>query len=107
MSKIEFSSDVLYYAYLFPKGMENLENKIVQSDQKLLLLSSTFALPKEKIDKSVIDLLRMANILMFDFGDKYITQEILLLSFTKLNDQTRYMLNKNNINLIFYLKGTK
>jgi len=53
---------------------------------------------KEKIDKSIIDLLRMANILMVDFGDKYITQEILLLSFTKLNDQTRYILNKNNIN---------
>jgi len=54
--KIEFSSDVLYYAYLFPKGMENLENKIVQSDQKLLLLSSTFALPKEKaFAKNILD----------------------------------------------------
>ena len=36
--------------------------------------------------------------LIKDFGDKYVTQEILLLSFTKINDETKYILDKNNIN---------
>jgi predicted RNA methylase len=54
--KEEFSSDVLYYTYLFPKGMENLETKLVQNKQKLLLLSSTFALPKSKaFSKNILD----------------------------------------------------
>ena len=36
--------------------------------------------------------------LLKDFGDKYVTQEILLLSFTKINDETKYILDKNKIN---------
>ena len=51
-----------------------------------------------QVDKSIIDLLRNAEILLKDFGDKYITQEILLLSFTKTNDETKYILDKNKIN---------
>ena len=51
-----------------------------------------------QVDKSIIDLLGNAEILLKDFGDKYITQEILLLSFTKTNDETKYILDKNKIN---------
>lgn len=47
----EFDSDYLYFSYLFPKGMENLENKILKTDKKLLLISSTFALPTIKAFK--------------------------------------------------------
>ena len=52
----------------------------------------------ERVDNSVVNLVRMAEILIVDFGDKFVTQEILLLSFTKINDQTKEILNKNNVN---------
>ena len=52
----------------------------------------------ERVDNSVVKLVRMAEILIVDFGDKFVTQEILLLSFTKINDQTKEILNKNNVN---------
>jgi len=52
----ELDEDILYFTYLFPKGMEKLEQKIQQKDQKLLLLSSTFALRKIKAsDKKVLN----------------------------------------------------
>ena len=51
-----------------------------------------------QVDESIFDLLRNAEMLLKDFGDKYVTQEILLLSFTKTNDETKYILDKNKIN---------
>jgi hypothetical protein len=51
-----FYSDYIYFTYLFPKGMESLEQKLQQSKIKPLIISSTFALPKDKFfEKKVLD----------------------------------------------------
>ena len=45
--------------------------------------------------------------LMKEFDDQIITQEILLLSFTIINDQTREILSKYNVNYNSLLEEIK
>ena len=47
----------------------------------------------EKVDESVITILKTSKKLMKEFGDKIVTQEILLLSFTAMNDQVQVILS--------------
>ena len=41
--QIEFFEDNLYITYLYPKGMEKLEQKIKDENRKIKLISNTFA----------------------------------------------------------------
>jgi 16S rRNA A1518/A1519 N6-dimethyltransferase RsmA/KsgA/DIM1 with predicted DNA glycosylase/AP lyase activity len=52
--KEDFSSDSFYFTYLYTKGMQKLEEKIIVDNQKLLLISSTFALHTIKASKKEI-----------------------------------------------------
>ncbi len=51
----------------------------------------------EKADESVIILLKTSKKLMKEFGDIIVTQEILLLSFTVMNDKAQSILSNHNI----------
>ncbi len=53
---------------------------------------------KEQVDHSVIMLLKTSKRLMKEFGDEVITIEILLLSFTAINDQGKEILSNYHIN---------
>ena len=70
--------------------LKNIIHLLIENNRKIQNV--------ERVDNSVVNLARMAEILIVDFGDKFVTQEILLLSFTKINDQTKEILNKNNVN---------
>ena len=70
--------------------LKNIIHLLIENNRKIQNV--------ERVDNSVVNLVRMAEILIADFGDKFVTQEILLLSFTKINDQTKEILNKNNVN---------
>ena len=70
--------------------LKNIIHLLIENNRKIQNV--------ERVDNSVVKLVRMAEILIVDFGDKFVTQEILLLSFTKINDQTKEILNKNNVN---------
>ena len=70
--------------------LKNIIHLLIENNRKIQNV--------EGVDNSVVNLIRMAEILIVDFGDKFVTQEILLLSFTKINDQTKEILNKNNVN---------
>ena len=70
--------------------LKNIIHLLIENNRKIQNV--------ERVDNSVVNLVRMAEILIVDFGDKFVTQEILLLSFTKINDQTKEILNKNNVN---------
>ncbi|MEA3289291.1 MAG: hypothetical protein U9Q04_03830 [Campylobacterota bacterium] len=48
---IEFQNEFLYICYLFPKAMEDIEEKIKDTDTKPTIISSTFALPTTKAQK--------------------------------------------------------
>ena len=51
----------------------------------------------QKIDKSVVTLIKTSKMLLKEFDDQVITQEILLLSFTYINDQAKEILSRYNI----------
>ena len=70
--------------------LKNIIHLLIENNRKIQNV--------ERVDNSVVNLVRMAEILIVDFGDKFVTQEILLLSFTKINDETKEILNKNNVN---------
>ncbi len=50
--KLPFEN-ALYICYLFPKGMEKINEKINQEDSHIELISSTFALRNKKVKKEV------------------------------------------------------
>ena len=52
----------------------------------------------EQVDHSVITLLKTSERLMKEFGDEVITIEVLLLSFTAINDQGKKILSNYHIN---------
>ena len=52
----------------------------------------------EQVDHSVITLLKTSERLMKEFGDEVITIEVLLLSFTVINDQGKKILSNYHIN---------
>ncbi len=52
----------------------------------------------EQVDQSVITLLKTSERLMKEFGDEVITIEVLLLSFTVINDQGKKILSNYHIN---------
>jgi 16S rRNA A1518/A1519 N6-dimethyltransferase RsmA/KsgA/DIM1 with predicted DNA glycosylase/AP lyase activity len=52
--KEDFDTDSFYFTYLYTKGMQKLEEKIILDNQKLLLISSTFALHTIKASKKEI-----------------------------------------------------
>merc|ERR1712070_727477 len=61
----------------------------------------------QEIGKSVISLIHTSKKLIKQFDDQIITQEILLLSFTFINDQGKEILSKFNINYDALLKEIK
>ena len=52
----------------------------------------------EPVDQSVITLLKTSERLMKEFGDEVITIEVLLLSFTVINDEGKKILSNYHIN---------
>ena len=61
----------------------------------------------QEVDKSVISLIHTSKKLIKQFDDQIITQEILLLSFTFINDQGKEILSKFNITYDALLKEIK
>ena len=58
----------------------------IKNQISLFLKKYNYSSQHEKADESVIKLLKTSKKLMREFGDKIVTQEILLLSFTATND---------------------
>ena len=69
----------------------------IKNQISLLLKKYNYSSQYEKADKSVIILLKTSKKLMKEFGDRIVTQEILLLSFTAMNDQVQDILSNHNI----------
>ena len=61
----------------------------------------------QEVDKSVISLIHTSKKLIKQFNDQIVTQEILLLSFTFINDQGKEILSKFNITYDALLKEIK
>ena len=61
----------------------------------------------QEVDKSVLFLIHTSKKLIKQFDDQIITQEILLLSFTSINDQVKEILSKFNITYDALLKEIK
>ena len=61
----------------------------------------------QEVDKSLLSLIHTSKILMKQFEDLIITQEILLLSFTFINDQVKEILSKFNVTYDLLLKEIK
>ena len=64
----------------------------------MLLKQSGHLGQNEQVDHSVITLLKTSERLMKEFGDEVITIEVLLLSFTVINDQGKKILSNYHIN---------
>ena len=79
----------------------------LKSNIFLLLNTSNQSSPSQNIDKSILVLINISKKLSKEFADKIITQEILLLSFTLINDQARAILSKYNITYDGLLKEIK
>ena len=59
------------------------------------------------VDKSILSLIQTSKMLTRQFDDQVITQEILLLSFTYINDQGKETLSKFNVTYEALLKEIK
>ena len=70
---------------------------LVKNQISLLLKKYNSLNQSEQVDESVITLLKTSMRLMKEFGDKIVTQEILLLSFTAMNDEVQGILSNHNI----------
>ena len=71
---------------------------IIKKQINLLLKQSNSLGQNEQVDHSVITLLKTSERLMKEFGDEVITIEVLLLSFTAINDQGKEILSNSHIN---------
>ena len=69
----------------------------LKSDVFLLLNKNKKLVSSQKVDKSILSLITQSKMLLKEFNDQIITQEILLLSFTLINDQAKEVLSKYNI----------
>ena len=69
----------------------------MKADIFLLLNKNKRLVSSQKIDKSILSLINQSKMLLKEFDDQIITQEILLLSFTLINDQAKEVLSKHNI----------
>ena len=61
----------------------------------------------QEVDKTVLSLVHTSKILLKQFDDQIITQEILLLSFTYINDEGKEILSKFNVTYDALLKEIK
>ena len=64
---------------------------LLMSSQDKKLVSS------QEATKSILSLINSSKLLLKEFDDQIITQEILLLSFTIINDEAKGILSKYNI----------
>ena len=69
----------------------------MKADVFLLLNKNKRLVSSQKIDKSILSLINQSKMLLKEFDDQIITQEILLLSFTLINDQAKEVLSKHYI----------
>ena len=69
----------------------------IKNQISLLLKKYNSSSQYEKADKSVIKILKTSKKLMKEFGDKIVTQELLLLSFTLMSDEGKDILSNYNI----------
>ena len=69
----------------------------MKADVFLLFNENKKLVSSQEVDKSILSLINQATILLKEFGDQIITKEILLLSFTLINDQAKEVLSKYNI----------
>jgi len=69
----------------------------LKADVFLLLNKNKELVSSQKVDKSILSLITQSKMLLKEFNDQIITQEILLLSFTLINDQAKEVLSKYNI----------
>jgi ATP-dependent Clp protease ATP-binding subunit ClpB len=76
----------------------NLNVSLIKKQICLLLKQSDPLGQNEQVDHSVITLLKTSERLMKEFGDEVITIEVLLLSFTVINDQGKKILSNYHIN---------
>ena len=76
----------------------NLNINLIKKQIGLLLKQSGPLGQNEQVDHSVITLLKTSERLMKEFGDEVITIEVLLLSFTVINDQGKKILPNYHIN---------
>ena len=76
----------------------NLNINLIKKQIGLLLKQSGPLGQNEQVDHSVITLLKTSERLMKEFGDEVITIEVLLLSFTVINDQGKKILSNYHIN---------
>ena len=75
----------------------NLNINLIKKQIGLLLKQSGPLGQNEQVDHSVITLLKTSERLMKEFGDEVITIEVLLLSFTVINDQGKKILSNYHI----------
>ena len=73
-------------------NVDSLKSEVFSLLNKNKKLSRT-----QEIDKSIFTLINTSKKLMKKFNDQIITQEILLFSFTFINDQSKEILSKFNI----------
>ncbi|MDC3116294.1 AAA family ATPase [Alphaproteobacteria bacterium] len=69
----------------------------VKKQISLFLKKHNYLSQSGQVDESVITLLKTSKRLMKEFGDKFVTQELLLLSFTMTNSPAKDVLSNNNI----------
>ena len=79
----------------------------MKSDVLLLLNKSKKLADLPKVDKNILFLIQTSKLLIRKFDDQIITQEILLLSFTHINDQGKEILSKFDITYDALLKEIK
>ena len=105
-NNIQLSANVILYIILSEQEkyiadiLKNLNADISQLKKNVYLLVTGFKKTHltNGVDKNLITLVKCSEDLMHEFGDKFITQEILLLSFTKIKDDAKQILEKYNIN---------
>ena len=79
----------------------------MKSDVLLLLNKNKNLGDLPKVDKTILSLIHTSKLLLRKFDDQIITQEILLLSFTYINDKGKEILSKFDITYDALLKEIK
>ena len=73
-------------------NVDNLSSNIFE-----LLNKKKHLTRNKEIDKSILSLINTSKMFLKKFVDQIITQEILMLAFSLINDQTNEILSKYNI----------
>ena len=113
-NKYETNLTSLHILYILLNNSEQyISDMLVSLDSNIdRLKTSIFSLLNknkklgraQEVDKSVVFLIHTSKKLIKKFNDQIITQEILLLSFTIINDQGKDILSKFNITYDALLK---